>query len=47
MKAVQRTIFAWRRFFFVRGCNAHVILNSAEWAWRDAMLRSRPAARPV
>jgi hypothetical protein len=47
MKAVQRTIYAWRRFFFVPGCNLHVILISAECAWRDASLRSRPAARPV
>jgi hypothetical protein len=48
MKAVQRTLLAWRRFFFVFGCNASlhtVILISADLGWQPAMRRTPVAVR--
>jgi hypothetical protein len=48
MKAVQRTLLAWRRFFFVFGCNQSlhtVISNSADPGWQDAKRRSLCAVR--
>jgi hypothetical protein len=50
MKAVQRTLLAWRRFFFVFGCNPSlhtVISNFADPGWQDAMRRSFCAVRTV
>jgi hypothetical protein len=47
MKAVQRTLLAWRRFFFVFGCNPSlhtVILISADPGWPCAMRRAPVAA---
>jgi hypothetical protein len=48
MKAVQRTLLAWRRFFFVFGCNPGlhtVILNSADPGWPRATRRRFVAVR--
>lgn len=46
MKAVQRSLFAWHRFFFVFGCkNLHtVILNYADSDWRSPTDRILPPA---
>jgi hypothetical protein len=47
MKAVRRVFLAWRRFFFVLGCNQHlhtVILNYADSAWRSPTDRILPPA---
>jgi hypothetical protein len=46
MKAVQRIFCAWRRFFFVLGCNnLHtVILNYADSDWRSPTDRILPPA---
>jgi hypothetical protein len=48
MKAVQRTLLAWRRFFFIPGCNPPlhtVIVNSADPGWASAERRSTVAVR--
>jgi hypothetical protein len=50
MKAVQRTWFAWRRFFLVFGCNPRlhtVILNTADPGWPRAARRVLCDVRPV
>jgi hypothetical protein len=50
MKAVQRTLLAWRRFFFVFGCNPSlhtVILNTADPGWHLATRRRLVAVRLV
>jgi hypothetical protein len=47
MKAVRRIFCAWRRFFFIPGCNdvLHtVILNFADSAWRSPTDRILPPA---
>jgi hypothetical protein len=47
MKAVRRIYCAWRRFFFVLGCNNDlhsVILNFADSAWRSPTDRILPPA---
>jgi hypothetical protein len=48
MKAVQRTLLAWRRFFFIFGCNSFlhtVIVTPADPGWPSGKRRSRVAVR--
>jgi hypothetical protein len=57
MKAVQRMLFAWRRFFFRVSVRIPVIIGCSKFALRHFELRgqglaarhtrSHPAARPV